>query len=72
MLEHCWSLGIEEQYYLVWPWVVLVIIRMTARPLARAGLLAGLACLFAAYRYSVVGISRPVAFTSDSTRTWTA
>lgn len=42
LLQHLWSLGVEEQFYLAWPWLVLIISRASRRP-ARA--LCGLAAL---------------------------
>ena len=31
LLQHCWSLAIEEQFYLLWPLVVLLVTRRGAR-----------------------------------------
>lgn len=55
-LNHCWSLAIEEQFYLLWPWVILGLERNVRAPAAKAGwLLAGAACI-AAYRAWHVGV----------------
>jgi len=53
-LLHLWSLGIEEQFYIVWPGVLLVIARTKWRPLAifalaAASFAAGL-MIFAGYK----------------------
>jgi peptidoglycan/LPS O-acetylase OafA/YrhL len=37
-LRHLWSLAVEEQFYLLWPLVMLVILRRSGRNLPRVGL----------------------------------
>jgi len=41
-LLHLWSLGVEEQFYLIWPWLLLLVLRLPAkaRVLAVIGVIA--------------------------------
>ena len=44
LLKHLWSLSVEEQFYLIWPAIALVLIRRGGRPLVRrVAILAALA-----------------------------
>ncbi|RLE18709.1 MAG: hypothetical protein DRJ50_12825, partial [Actinobacteria bacterium] len=46
-LEHYWSLAIEEQFYLIWPVVLLLIVRRAAGRRSTAMVISGLFALFA-------------------------
>jgi peptidoglycan/LPS O-acetylase OafA/YrhL len=55
-LNHCWSLAIEEQFYVIWPLVILGLERGVRAPGAKAVLLLAGAAGIAAYRAWHVGI----------------
>ncbi|MGL5930549.1 MAG: acyltransferase family protein, partial [Dermatophilaceae bacterium] len=43
LFAHLWSLAVEEQFYLLWPLALLLLLRLVHRPLHRAGVVAGVA-----------------------------
>ncbi len=45
LLANLWSLAVEEQFYLLWPLALLVLLRVLPSPRARAGAVLGLALL---------------------------
>lgn len=68
VLLHLWSLGVEEQYYLVWP-----ILLMGAARLPRQGVLWLALAIFAAsflYNIQLTATSPTTAFFSPLTRSW--
>ncbi|HUC13190.1 MAG TPA: acyltransferase, partial [Acidimicrobiales bacterium] len=49
LLLHLWSLGVEEQFYLAWPFVVLAVLRFARRPERAMSLVAGTGAAFSAF-----------------------
>lgn len=66
-LLHLWSLAIEEQFYLVWPVVLLLILRLT-KAVARVFIILILTSL--AYSAWKVGVNPVADFFSPLTRAW--
>lgn len=75
-LQHFWSLGVEEQFYFVWPWMLLGILLLAARTRSDRGLhVAGLVILgVMAGSLAFAMLQSPaaptVAYFSTLTRAW--
>lgn len=55
-LNHCWSLSIEEQFYLIWPLAILGLERAVRNPATKIRLLVIGAAAIAIYRATRVGV----------------
>ena len=43
MISHLWSLAVEEQFYLIWPWIILFVHKKYIRPVIICFILIGVA-----------------------------
>jgi peptidoglycan/LPS O-acetylase OafA/YrhL len=72
-LQHYWSLAVEEQFYLVWPFVVWAVIRLGSGRRLRtslAGILTGIIAGSLAWSVWQTGVSEAAAYFSPLTRAW--
>ncbi|RZU34131.1 peptidoglycan/LPS O-acetylase OafA/YrhL [Blastococcus saxobsidens] len=56
VLDHTWSLAVEEQFYLVWPFVLLLVLRLTRRMWVVAAVAGTGCCAALAARMAVDGV----------------
>lgn len=71
VFQHYWSLGIEEQFYLLWPLALLGVVKLTRTSRrGTASVIGVLTALSLAACVVVMGISESWAFFSLPTRAW--
>ncbi len=67
-LDHLWSLAVEEQFYVVWPWLLLVLARVSRRVVPAAIALVALASFV--YAVTAVRAAPEAAYYSAFARAW--
>ncbi|MDQ8155461.1 MAG: acyltransferase family protein [Gemmatimonadota bacterium] len=67
---HTWSLSVEEQFYVVWPTVIWVVVATWRRPSARIGAIALLAAASFGLNVWLTGFAQPWAFFGPAARVW--
>ncbi len=72
-LQHMWSLGVEEQFYVVWPGVFLVLVLLARGAQHRKALAGALSLIIAAsllWSVNQTAVSQTWAYFSPLTRAW--
>lgn len=71
-LLHFWSLGVEEQFYIVWPLLLIAALSLRRMPPAKAALVALLFVTLASFIASLIWIQKnqPAAFFHTEARIW--
>lgn len=72
-VQHFWSLGVEEQFYLVWPWLFVVAVAVAGARRARVSvalLTAVVAAASLAWAVEQTGSDAVTAYYSSLTRAW--